>query len=42
MDDKVATLGFAVFSGIGTIRFEKLLAHFGRAEKAWHGEKVVI
>ena len=29
-------LGFSVFSGIGPIKFKKLLAQFGSAKDAWH------
>jgi predicted Rossmann fold nucleotide-binding protein DprA/Smf involved in DNA uptake len=29
-------LGFSNFSGIGPIKFEKLLKHFGTAEAAWN------
>lgn len=36
MDEKIYTLGFAAFPGIGTIRFEKLVAVCGSAQKAWY------
>jgi len=35
MDEKDYWLGFSVFSGIGPLKFKKLLAVFGAAERAW-------
>ncbi|MBU4015969.1 DNA-processing protein DprA [Patescibacteria group bacterium] len=35
MDERLYWLGFAVFSGIGPVRFQKLLDHFGTAASAW-------
>jgi DNA processing protein len=35
MDERLYWLGFAVFPGIGPVRFNKLLDHFGTAELAW-------
>lgn len=39
MSNKYYALGFSAFSGIGTIRFEKLVTHFGSSENAWNGSK---
>lgn len=36
MDERLYYLGFSLFPGIGPRRFQKLLAHFGSAEKAWN------
>ena len=35
-DERNYYLGFSNFSGIGPIKFKKLLKHFGSAEKAWN------
>lgn len=35
MEERLYWLGFSVFSGIGPIRFRKLLEHFGSAKSAW-------
>ena len=35
MEERNYWLSFSVFSGIGPIRFKKLLDEFGTAEKAW-------
>jgi len=35
MDDKRYWIGFTLVKGIGAVRFQHLLAHFGDAETAW-------
>lgn len=35
MDERLYWLGFSVFSGIGPVRFKKLLDYFGTAKSAW-------
>ncbi|HSD98791.1 MAG TPA: DNA-processing protein DprA [Patescibacteria group bacterium] len=43
MNEKIYTLGFSAFSGIGTKRFEKLVAAFESAGNAWEtDEKDII
>src|SRR5581483_1691797 len=38
-EDKNYWLAFSVTPGIGPLRFQQLLSHFGSAEKAWFAEK---
>ncbi|MBI2031978.1 MAG: DNA-protecting protein DprA [Candidatus Levybacteria bacterium] len=38
MEERNYWLGFSVFSGVGPLKFKKLLAEFGTAEKAWKAE----
>ncbi len=35
MEERLYWLGFAVFPGIGPVRFKKILDHFGTAQSAW-------
>lgn len=35
MDERLYWLGFSVFSGIGPVRFKRLLDYFGTAQSAW-------
>lgn len=36
MSERSYWVGFSVFPGIGTVKFNTLLAHFGSAKDAWH------
>lgn len=38
MEERLYWLGFAVFPGIGPVRFRKLLDHFGTAKSAWESK----
>ncbi len=40
MDERLYWLGFAVFPGIGPVRFQKLLDRFGTAASAWNASIV--
>lgn len=42
MDERIYTLGFAVFPGIGTKRFAALVATCGSAKEAWEAEESVL
>lgn len=37
MSERNYYLGFSNFSGVGPIKFEKLIKHFGSAKSAWNG-----
>ena len=36
MDERVYWIGFNLVKGIGAVRFQSLLDHFGDAESAWN------
>ena len=40
MDDKRYWIGFTLVKGIGAVRFQRLLEHFGDAETAWRAAPV--
>ena len=39
MNEKIYYLAFSNFSGIGPIKFNKLIKHFGSAKKAWNATR---
>lgn len=42
MEERLYWLGFSAFSGVGPIKFKKLLAHFGSAKSAWSAKQTFI
>ena len=42
MHEDTYWLGFSAFSGIGPLRFQKLLAAFGTAKNAWEAEESLL